>query len=566
MVSWRRYLQPQLVSKSDLFTDLRAQIGEGLLRSAITLTSEWACKYRVMGKPYEGPWTFDHHPWTKEIHDCSNEHICGMKAAQMGYSEAAINRAFKRIDIDRESVLYVLPTERPDAVDFSSSRFDPALEMSPHLRGLFSNTKNLGLKRAGNACLYIRSARSRSQLKSIPAGHLIIDERDEMDDAAIGLARERKSGQENKSEFEISTPTAPDFGVNATFKQSDQREYIFKCPHCSRLTMLTYPECIVITAERSHEESIRGSYYICKECKHKLDHLTKMEWLGFGNAYWEPMNPGSIIAGFHINQMYSFTIAPWEFAKNALDARVSDVDEQEFYNSKLGLPHVVEGSTITDQDLRDCEGQYEMANGVYSDGRFVTMGVDVGKKLHVEITEYLSDPSSKTNDINLQAQARVLWAGTRDEFEELDQLMLQYKVNCCVVDLQPEQRKAKEFCRRWTGIAYTCTYGNSVSGRDIIEHQDFEDMRVTVDRTSWLDLALGRFKRKAIKLPVNTSLDYKEHIQAPKRIYKKNAQGEAVGRYVESKDDHYAHARNYSEIAFRVGMSMGGNSDITGVM
>jgi hypothetical protein len=549
---------------ASLVEDMRAQIGEGLTRSAITKTSEWAEKYRVMGKPFEGPWSFDHHPWTKELHDCEQEHMCGQKAAQMGYSEVAINKAFKRIDIDRESVLYVLPTERPDAVDFSSSRFDPALEMSPHLRGLFSNTKNLGLKRAGNACLYVRSARSRSQLKSIPAGHLTMDEMDEMEKWSIAMARERASGQETKSEFDISTPTAPDFGINEVFQISDQREYIFRCPHCSRLTMLTYPECIVITAERYHENSIRDSYYICAECKHKLNQETKGDWLGFNNAYWEAMNKGSLIAGFHINQMYSFTIRPWEFAKNALAAAISDVDEQEFYNSKLGLPHVVEGSTITDKDLKDCEGGYEMAYSVKSTDRFVTMGVDVGKKLHIEITEYLSDPDAKTIDISLQAQARVLWAGTRSEFEELDHLMLLYNVSCVVIDLQPEQRKAKEFCRRWMGIAYTCTYGNAVSGRDLVTHEDYGDLRVTVDRTSWLDLSLGRFKRQAIKLPVNLELEYKEQIQAPKRIYKKNPQGEPVGRYVETKADHFAHARNYNEIAFRLSMSLGGNSDIRG--
>lgn len=549
-----------------LLADLRLQVSEGLQRSAITKASEWACNYRMMGKPFEGPWTFDHHPWTREIHDCTNEHICGQKAAQMGYSEAAINRAFKSIDVDRESVLYVLPTERPDAVDFSSSRFDPALEMSPHLRGLFSSTKSLGLKRAGNACLYIRSARSRSQLKSIPAGNITLDELDEMEKASISLARERGSGQEHKTEFDISTPTVPNYGINEIFEMSDKRAYVFRCPHCHRLTQLTYPDCIVITAERYYEDSIRDSYYICKECKHKLDQATKPEWLGFGNAYWEPMNKGSLIAGFHINQMYSFTMRPWEFAKNALQAQVSDVDEQEFYNSKLGLPHVVEGSKVTDKDLAECEGEYEKANAIHTDGRFITMGVDVGKKLHIEITEYLSHPNTRSPDISLQAHARVIWEGTRDEFEELDHLMLKYRVNCCVIDRQPEQRKSKEFCRRFTGIAYTCTYGNAVSGRDLNVHADYDDLRVTVDRTSWMDLSLGRFMRKAISIPINVSLGYKDQIKAPSRIYKKNGNGETVGRYIETSDDHFAHARNYSEIAFRLGMSIGGNSNLQGVM
>jgi hypothetical protein len=523
-------------------------------------------KYRMMGKPYPGLWTFDNHPWLWEMHTYDGEQMVGQKSAQMGYTETAMNRCFYFIDILRESVLYVLPSERPDAVDFSASRFDPALEMSPRLESLFSDTKNLGLKRAGNACLYIRSARSRSQLKSLPAGNLFFDERDEMSKEAISLARERNAGQEHKTEFTLSTPTVPKFGVNEDYEMSDQRHFIFKCPCCSRRTELSYPDCIVITAEQHHEESIRNSYYICKECGGKLPHELKKDWLGIHNASWVPMAT-SRIAGFYINQMYSFTIKPWEFAVKALKAKISDSDEQEFYNSNLGLPHVVEGSKVNDKDIEECTGQYERANAVHGTNQFVVMGVDVGKKLHVEISEYVIDESIKSHDISMKGIPQVLHEFEVDEFEELDELMLRYRINCCVIDRQPEQRKAKEFCQRWEGIAWTCTYGNAVSGRDIITHEDIGDMRVTVDRTCWLDLALGRFKRRAIRLPINLSYTYKEQIKAPSRVYRKNGAGDQVGRYVETDDDHYAHARNYAEIAFRLGMSLMSNRSInTGVI
>ena len=130
----------------------RERIAEGLSRQSLTNVSEWAEKYRVMGKPFPGKWSFKYHPWLKAMHDSKYDFNVGQKAAQMGYTETVLNWIFKSIDLDGESCLYVLPTS-DDASDFSASRFDPALEESEHLNNLFSNVKNVGLKRAGSASL-----------------------------------------------------------------------------------------------------------------------------------------------------------------------------------------------------------------------------------------------------------------------------------------------------------------------------------------------------------------------------------------------------------------------------
>ena len=127
--------------------------------------------------------------------DANEQLVIGQKAAQMGYSEVGLNRTFKAIDIDGQSVLYVLPNTKPDASVFSSSRFDVALELSPHVRDLFSSVQNVDHKRAGSASLYIRGSRSRAQLKSLPVGGLVFDEVDEMVQKNIILALERTSGQ-----------------------------------------------------------------------------------------------------------------------------------------------------------------------------------------------------------------------------------------------------------------------------------------------------------------------------------------------------------------------------------
>jgi len=63
----------------------------------------------------------------------------------MGVTETLLNITFFAIDIKRIDVLYTLPAKTPDAGDFSQARFDSALELSPHLTQLFSDTKMLDL-------------------------------------------------------------------------------------------------------------------------------------------------------------------------------------------------------------------------------------------------------------------------------------------------------------------------------------------------------------------------------------------------------------------------------------
>ncbi|GAG15867.1 unnamed protein product, partial [marine sediment metagenome] len=241
------------------------RIASGLQRKTITTCGRWAEKYRVMGKPFPGPWTFTHHPWSRELHDCTDPIMVGQKAAQMGFTECALNKSFFAIDIEGQSVLYVLPASTPDASDFSAARFDPALEMSPHLQGMFSNVKNVGHKRAGNASLYIRGSRSRSQMKSVPVALIIFDELDEMNQSNVTLAEERTSGQEEKQFFKLSTPTVDNFGINVDFIESSQEHFFFKCPCCGRQTRLLLKECLVVTGDSEHDRKLLDSYYKCKE-------------------------------------------------------------------------------------------------------------------------------------------------------------------------------------------------------------------------------------------------------------------------------------------------------------
>ena len=537
------------------------RLQEGLKKHSVKTNSSWAEAYRVMSGELAGPWRFENFPWLKDMHDATEEECVGQKAAQMGYSETMLNICLAKIDMYQVSCLYVLPTKTPDASDFSASRFDPALELSPYLANLFTDVKNVGMKRAGAASLFVRGSKSRVGLKSIPVGHIILDELDEMDQHNIALAMERTSGHLSRQTWMVSTPTMENFGINFYFNRSSQDHYFFKCPSCSRHIELLFPDNIKITADDPYDPKISESYIFCKLCGATLDHNAKPDL--FKSATWEPSVLGRNIHGFYINQLYSTKISPATFATKFLFAQTNPTEEQEFFNSNLGMPHVVDGAKLSEATIDACIGDYTNYD-TYKGSKLVTMGVDVGKWLHYIIYEWSLNSTIKTTDISNLSTPRVLCISKCVDFEDLDILMQRYKVHQCVIDANPETRKALEFARRFWGRVRLCYFGNHVRGKTIYTPKDIESA-VTVDRTSWLDLALSRFHNKKITLPKDKPLEFNAHLTAISRCYEKDRDGNPVGRYLtgKNKPDHYALACNYAEIALPIAAGLISNRDIT---
>lgn len=537
-------------------------MGNQLVKPLAAGCSRWAKMYRVMGKPFVGPWTYAHHPWLEAMHTSEAELNIGQKAAQVGYTELLLNWTFYNIDINGESVLYVLPTD-DNAGDFSSSRFDVALELSTHLNQLFSDVKNTKHKRAGSANLFIRGSRSKNKLISVPVARVAVDEMDKMVLEHIPLIWERMSGQPNKQVWFVSTPTIDGVGINKYYQESSRQHFFFTCPHCSKLIEMKFPDSIIITSDDIHNPKLKESHYICSACKGKLVHEDKLTWLSKGQ--WVAEDSSMDSAGWYINQMYSHTVSPFEFAKAYLKSITNPADEQEFYNSKLGMPHIVEGARVNIGDINNCLGTF--INGKESSRTsIVTMGVDVGKWLHVEIDEWVLDREGQL-DIHSAASPDVLLITKVQDFEELDKLMLRYGINACVIDANPEKRKSLEFCNRFNGIAFACYYGNDSKGKKEIAKSSSSPF-ITVDRTSWIDMALNRFHKgkKGIRLPYDLKMEYKEHIMNLVKVYSKDGDGNTISTYMNGgRDDHYGHTRTYAEIALSLAITKVGNQNISGV-
>lgn len=538
------------------------RFGTALGRKSVMDASRWATKYRYMGKPFPGLYTFNRHPWAKAMHDSKHVSNVGQKSAQMGFTEVALNVTFFYIDVKKTSVLYILPNTKPDASDFSSSRFDPALELSVHLQDLFSNVQNVGHKRAGGANLFIRGSNSRSQLKSLPVGLIVFDELEEMTQENIPLAMERMSGQDSRYDWKISTPCVPRDGINQYFIDSTQDMFNFPCPSCSRhITLAFDPDGkeqnnLIITGENLHDPKVMESHLICHQCKNKLSHEGKMDYEAKG--IWVPTYEGRDSRGFYINQLYGMNEPqhPVVLAKAYL-ASIGDIAaEQEFWNSKMGLPKVPKDAQLTDTHVDSTIGTHRMLSERNTDN-IITMGVDIGKVLHVWINDWKLGPRVG-NDVSTYSKPINIYHGTVYDFQDLDKMMDDFGINFCVTDASPETRLARQFANRYYGRVRLCRYTENAFGKELVKSAE-EELTINADRTSWLDLTLGRFRNKTITMPSNTTYDCRNQMKVQVRVTKPDRRGNMVSRYTTPKNlpDHFAHAANYAEIALPLALGIG---------
>ncbi len=530
-----------------------------------------------MGNPFPGPYSFRYHPWCRELHDSKAQWNVSMKSAQAGFTEVGINITLYTIDVLKQNVLYVLPT-LGEASDFSRTRFNPALNLSPYLKDVFTDANNVGLKMAGNTALYIRGSRGDSNLKSIPVSTLILDELDEMDQSQIELAIQRLSGQLEKKVWYISTPTIPTHGVSLEYAKSTQEHFYFTCPGCSKIDEFRYPDNLELCGEDMNDPDCHRSRYRCSMCKYIFQQYVDADGIIrqddklaalYNTGFWKPTVTGvdDNRRGFSINQLYSYTVSPAEIAVAHFKAQTNQYANQEFHKSILGVPFVGEKSQVTDEMIQGAMKEYRCKQLAIKPGqkRMITLGIDQGKWSYWVVCEWFYPELCL--DLNSSAQCRVLDAGKfyEEDWEVFpDRLMHEWQVRACMVDADPNIQEARRFARRFPGFVWLNRYRQGRTGKEMtIDDDGSYAPVVTVDRTNWLDVSLGRFFAKSIEIPSDINRLFGEHIKSLVRVYQEDQTGNPIAVYQSYGPDHYGHALNYAEMALPCAASAVSNRNIS---
>jgi hypothetical protein len=479
-------------------------------------------RIRLEGKPF----SFEGHEYLRAVYDDTASHLVLSKASQVGGTTWAILRSLHAC-LSGLNVGYYFPT-KTDVLEFSKSRVTPLVTDNPFLQKELRDTDTAGLKRIGEAHLYLRGMQSSIGMKSIPLDMLVFDELDEATPDAKSLAKERLSHSDYRRLIELSNPSLPGYGIDEAYLESDQRHWTLRCIACGKWTALekAFPAKLGEDVRVIRERADGTFYHACPSCDAELD-LALGEWVG---DY-----PDRPIHGYRISQLFSSKVDPGEILREYRKT----YNPERFYTLKIGIPWAdVENKLSPHQVLALCgdHGLLERSD------RSCTMGVDTGKELHVVVSRRW-DPTGK------DPRREVIWIGTAHSYEELDSLVERFQVSRCVIDALPEIHATRAFAERHHGLVWLNYFNEGQKGS---YKWDREQHIVQVNRTEALDAAKKAIRDGEVILPRRVPLleVFADHLASDaKKLVEDEETGAKSYRYIRTGTNHFSLAFTYDWIA-----------------
>ena len=465
------------------------------------------------------------------------QHRVVKKAAQTGFTvhEMLDNIHGLRFGRYPNGVLHLFPTET-DMSDLSSTKFMPLIENNPSQIVAFMGSVNKeGARKIGQGFLYFRGARetrkidgqagSSSRLKSITVDKLVRDERDEMDEDMAELAEYRMLDSKVREIVDLSTPTIPNWGIDALYQDSDQRVWMSKCLKCGKYTCLelTFPDCLV---ELSDGKVIR----VCSHCKSEI-------FPNSAGSRWEALYPrkSKDMVGLWISSLSCVTRDPKPILKKVMSN--DPIVLKNLYNSELGMAYLQAEDQLSKSDVYACCGREPAQRNSYIS---TAIGVDVKTdSLHVVVGYPSGDEKYK-----------IIYMARVSEWNDVADIARRFKCKNMCIDYEPQTMKAKEFRAAEPYNVYLVDYQEKMkSAQKIDERQGI----LTVRRTETMDKVFSVVKTPGLlEIPrrnAETDTFADELTKTAKILEEDKVTGSRRYVYKKIGAEHYYHAVNYFLLA-----------------
>lgn len=356
-------------------------------------------------------------PWTK------GEQRFIKKPSQVGMSELGIAAVLWMSDRSLphwHGCGYVFPATK-QLEDHLKARFFPIME-DPYFRSKQGNA-NLRFVNWNKKPIFFRGAQTTRDMKGWAADFIVMDEFDEWNNpmAAVVTMEARFGASDYSYLLGMSTPTIPDIGIDQAYGLSNQYNWYLECQKCykdfsplNEVKQTGFANCVV-------RDENRKAFFVCPHCK---DYTLTNDVGGFWVRDTEKANNKH---GYAVSRLFT--------ARHNLDDILTTyeegLNEQEFYNSVLGLEYAAENARLTRQSIADlCTGP-EKHHGQATDPTW--MGVDVGKKCHWVVGKPTENGTKQ-----------ILAYGFCS-FDELKLVAARYNAKYCVIDLRPYEQEVKKF-------------------------------------------------------------------------------------------------------------------------
>lgn len=487
---------------------------------------------RRLTTPKGGPIRWQDSPWLVDIYNDKSRVMAIRKSSQARISTYAVFRTLHFCLNNTITVIFTEPT-RDDAQKFSSSRVQPLLNYNPWLLDYVAGGTELlkiaqeigGVK---GSHIHFRGTTGEKEAFTIDADEVIVDEKDTSNQEVIATFDTRLIASPFKRKLEISTPSIPNYGIDAAYQMSDQMTWLWKCSGCNAEISPGDEYFNIIDREQM--------CFRCPKCGRRLNRGGDEDYKG----QWVAKYPDRPVRGYWISQPMCLYIPVADIVKAEQEQKT-----HKFKNFWLGVPAEAGVATVTRElILQKCflSGHAKSTEAV---GRRRVMGVDQGNWLFYEVGEVAADQRSYIVDMG----------HTRD-WNDLYTLMNRHEIEVCVLDALPEIRLARRFARAFPGRVYFCEYSNI---QEPVRWKGKERYQILLNRTQVLDAVAEDIAAGAVQLysPMDEEIDEEcvggrvggwiQHWMNQHRVPPEEPD-EPV-RYMETGPDHRTHTNAYRKVA-----------------
>lgn len=386
-------------------------------------------------------WVYDQAPTTPK--ECFQHMVVMMKCAQVGFTVMEILLAiYLGLKFGPATIGMFLPDMNLTGVK-STERFMPIVRSMPEVYALMTQGEgNVTRRRLGKALFVFSWTSGKATTESIPMDFLSFDEVQEMTLPQMEKTMERLSASQYRFTLMGSTANWPELDIHHWYKQGTQHRFHTECPTCGLRRPLDdyFPECIRWDAEKLNPLTKRpGSHrYVCPN-GHWIDDSQRGQWIAD--------NPEAWVTSLHFHQMLSPDISPDEIMRKFR----TSTDKKNFYNRVLGKPYLDPTQIpVTLEHMRNCVAEGRKAGVVWKTrAKHTYMGIDQMGGFNVAIIkERMPDGRQAV------VHAEMIWA--MRPFDRCDELMRDYGVDVCVVEINPNYNDAKAFANRHRGRVFIC--------------------------------------------------------------------------------------------------------------
>ncbi len=442
----------------------------------------------VDGRPFD----WDAHRYLLPLYEDDSAEIVLLKGAQVGATVWLLLRLLWWVTTRTVKAGLFFPTKI--GVDkLSKDRLAKLIDQNPAIRAKLTDSGTLSLKQFGSSSLYLLHIGGTASKDSTPLDILAFDEVRLVESREISQAEERVSHSALKVRYYASTAGLSGADIHARFLKTDQRCFHTRCG-CPDGVVLTdvFPDCIAV-------QPSGDCFYRCPRCGWRIRDPQ--------NGRFVAHNPGAETHGYHVHQLLSRFVSPREVWR----AFQETDNRQEFYNAKLGVPYIdPKNIGLTADELDAC-----LTDGITwntptvregaSEGR-MCMGIDQMAGFNYVVV--LQQTGTHRRLVRLEVIEED------DPFRRCHELMIQDRIDMCVVDAMPNFNDAANLARAFPRKVFLAWWNSSA--KEMVQWSDRKKEAPSTRRASamtkvpwWvvfnkyaaIELALHQFQNRRIAIP-----------------------------------------------------------------